>query len=154
MNPAVARLEAPNGPQDARWLKLRTTLWPDDDDAHRRDMQRVWDRGDLILLAFTAAGDLAGFVEVAKRQDYVNGTSSSPVAFVEGLFVTPHCRQRGIARALVEAVAQWARAQGVTELASDTPLDNTVSRAVHGKLGFDETERVVFFRRVLEEQVR
>lgn len=84
----------------------------------------------------------------------MNGTSSSPVAFLEGIFVKPHCRRRGIARALVDAVAQWARAQGITELASDTPLDNAVSRAVHGRLGFNETERVIFFRRVLEEQVR
>ena len=40
------------------------------------------------------------------------------------------------------------------ELASDAALSNTVSRAVHRRLGFDETERVIFFRRGLSEDSR
>ena len=42
----------------------------------------------------------------------------------------------------------------MTEVASDAPLSNTVSRAVHRRLGFDETERVIFFRRNLNEEAR
>jgi aminoglycoside 6'-N-acetyltransferase I len=38
---------------------------------------------------------------------------------------------------------------GCTELASDTQLDNAVSQAVHVRLGFVETERVVYYKTVL-----
>ena len=83
------------------------------------------------------------------RHDYVNGTDTSPVAFLEGLYVAPAARRAGVARALVAAVAQWGRAAGCTELASDAAAGNTASHAVHGALGFAETKRVVYFRRAL-----
>jgi len=38
---------------------------------------------------------------------------------------------------------------GCAELASDAMLDNTVAQAMHAALDFEETERVVYFRRLL-----
>jgi len=92
-----------------------------------------------------------GFAEASVRSDYVNGASSSPVAFLEGIFVEPRARETGIARHLIEAVCTWAKDQGLRELASDADLSNTTSQAVHKALGFEETERVVFFRMSLED---
>lgn len=79
------------------------------------------------------------------RQDYVNGCASSPVAFLEGIYVTPAERGHGVARGLVEQVALWARRYSSTELAPDAELANTDSYTMHRALGFYETERVVFF---------
>ena len=98
-----------------------------------------------------ADGSVLGFVEASKRVDYVNGTSSSPVAFLEGLYVVPRARCRGVARTLVESVVQWALDEGCTELASDALIDNCTARTVHRSLGFEETERVVYFRRALRD---
>ena len=96
------------------------------------------------------AGDRpVGLVEAAMRTDYVNGTAASPVAFLEGLYVAPHARRQGIAKALIGGVRDWARSRGCTELASDALLANTASHAVRRALGFEETERVVFFRKPL-----
>ena len=83
------------------------------------------------------------------RTDYVNGTSSTPVAFIEGIYVAPQFRRQGVGRSLVAVVAGWARDRGCTELASDALLENTASHAMHSALGFEETERVVFFRKQL-----
>lgn len=80
------------------------------------------------------------------RHDYVNGTSSSAVAFLEGIYVHPSWRRHGVARALVAAVMNWGRSQGCGELASDALLENTSSHLMHEALGFEETERVVYFR--------
>ena len=96
-----------------------------------------------------SAGRPVGFVEAAVRSDYVNGTSSSPVAFLEGIYVVPEARRKRVAASLVLAVAEWARSFGCVEFASDAALDNVVSHAVHRALGFAETERVVFFRKEL-----
>jgi len=90
-----------------------------------------------------------GLAEASIRTDYVNGTSSSPVAYLEGLYVAPDARGRGVARSLVLAVSEWALATGCTELASDTQPENRVSQAVHTQLGFVETERAVFFSKSL-----
>ena len=90
-----------------------------------------------------------GLVEASRRVDYVNGTSSSPVAFLEGLYVVPASRRQGVARTLVQSVVRWALAEGCSELASDSLLDNPAAHATHRALGFEETERVVYFRRGL-----
>jgi aminoglycoside 6'-N-acetyltransferase I len=90
-----------------------------------------------------------GFIEGSVRGDYVNGTESSPVGFVEGVYVSPGWRRRGIARQLFEAVADWARARGCRELASDALIDNDASQRAHLALGFRETERVVYFTKRL-----
>ena len=86
------------------------------------------------------------------RADYVNGTNSSPVAFLEGIYVVAELRRKGTGSALVAAVSAWARSAGCSELASDALLENVSSHAVHRALGFQETERVVFFRKELGPQ--
>lgn len=49
----------------------------------------------------------------------------------------------------MSAVSDWARSKGMSELGSDASLDNTTSHAMHAALGFDETQRVVYFRKAL-----
>ncbi len=139
--------------EDSDWLALREMLWPDSGrEEHAAEMARVAEEPFRFgqFVARDAAGARLGFAEVSLRTDYVNGTESSPVAFIEGLFVLPHARRQGVAGALMAAIVAWARARGCSELASDALLDNTGSHAMHAALGFAETERVVFFRRTLE----
>jgi len=69
--------------------------------------------------------------------------------FLEGLFVKPAMRHRGVARALVAEVERWAVSEGCSELASDSLLESEAAHAAHRALGFEETERVVYFRRAV-----
>ncbi|GAM02494.1 aminoglycoside 6'-N-acetyltransferase [Sphingomonas parapaucimobilis] len=123
-----------------RWLALRATLWGDEA-GNSTDLPEGG--GNFVALA---DGRVIGFAEAAVRHDYVNGCDTSPVLFLEGLFVDPDHRRRGVAGALVAAVADWGRAQGCSEFASDAELENVDSHAMHRALGFVETERVVYFR--------
>lgn len=135
------------------WAKMRAALWPDDDAAaHAAEIAETFLADAPDQMAFVAEhedGRLIGFVEASMRRDYVDGCDTSPVAFGEGAFILPEWRGAGVGRALVEAVAQWGRARGCTELASNALLDNIASHAFHRAIGFEETERVVFFRRML-----
>ena len=89
------------------------------------------------------------FAEASLRSDYVNGTHTSPVAFLEGIYVISQYRRQGVAAQLVGSVAKWATLLGCREFASDALLENELSQSVHKALGFQETERVVFFRKAL-----
>lgn len=137
--------------EQAGWLQLRMALWPADRIEHLEEMQELCAQPGRYaqFLAYSALGEPQGLVEVALRSDYVNGTESSPVGFLEGLYVAPSFRKRGIAAMLVNTAEQWAKEHGCTEMASDALLDNTVSHAMHQALGFAETERVVYFRKLL-----
>ncbi len=101
------------------------------------------------FVEYDAANKALGFVEVALRRDYVNGTTTSPVAFLEGIYVAPEARTQGVARKLFAEAERWAVDAGCVELASDALIGNIQSHAMHRALGFDETERVVFFRKQL-----
>ena len=136
---------------EAVWLSLRTALWPQTDTSEHREETRRWLADSLRYGQFLAVdGDAAlGFAEVSLRSEYVNGTRSSPVGFLEGLYVVPAARRSGIARELVAACEDWARARGCSEFASDTGLDNLTSQQMHRALGFLETERVVCFSKTI-----
>ena len=67
------------------------------------------------------------------------------------IYVAPGFRRRGVARTLVNSVEKWASAEGCLELASDSLLGNTAAHAAHRALGFEETERVVYFCRRLHD---
>ena len=134
------------------WLDLRLALWPDATaDEHRGYMAISLAQPErfLQLMIYDSQRQPIGFIEGSLRGDYVNGTESSPVGFVEGVYVVPAWRRTGIARRLFAAIGDWARARGCRELASDALLDNEVSQRAHLALGFRETERVVYFARPL-----
>lgn len=130
------------------WLHLRMALWPGaTEQEHRAEiMEQLSAPSRYGAYVVMRSGHPVGLAEVALRQDYVNGTDTSPVAFLEGIYVTAAQRRTGVARMLLDAVRDWARSHGCTELASDTALDNIVSQAAHEALGFTETERVVYYR--------
>lgn len=141
-------------PADAEdWAMMRHALWPNGGDrgSHADDIAHLLvDAGDKVnLIARSEDGLALGFAEASLRRDYVNGCDTSPVAFLEGIYVMPEARSRGVARAMIDALQRWAIEQGVTEFASDAALDNAASLAMHDALGFKETQRVVFFRKAL-----
>lgn len=145
--PQIARAAAIHA---VPWADMRLALWPDASlNDHRTDIAEMLAGGDdlVAFVALDAQGRACAFVEAALRRDYVNGCDTSPVVFIEGLYVHPPARHGGLARALVDAVAAWGRDKGCTEMASDADIANLSSHAFHHAAGFIETERVVYFRR-------
>lgn len=134
----------------ADWLRLRLALWPHAEAESPGEIAEIIDSPDLsAFIARDADGTPLGFAEVAIRRDYVNGCDTSPVGFLEGIYVLPEARGQGVARALVDAAAGWVRSKGCTEFASDADIGNDASHRMHAALGFEETQRVVYFRKLL-----
>jgi aminoglycoside 6'-N-acetyltransferase I len=128
------------------WLRMRLSLWPDGKpEGFSEEMDNLL--VDPLAPVFVAArpdGKLAGFLEAGTRK-CAEGCKTSPVGYIEGWYVDEDLREQGVGKALVEAAEEWARSQGLTEIASDTWLDNEVSIQAHFKLGYEETERLVHF---------
>jgi len=150
-------------PRDATgWTAMRVALWPDESEAgHAAEVARFFDRGaiesrallpEATLVAANQDGEietLVGFAELSRRP-YAEGCVTSPVGFLEGWYVAPGYRGRGVGRALVRAAEAWARDLGCREFASDTQLENTGSAAAHRALGFEEVEVIRCFRKDLQ----
>jgi aminoglycoside 6'-N-acetyltransferase I len=130
---------------------MRAALWPDDaEQTHAAEIdQLLGGENAWNFIAETADGLPVGFAEMALRP-YANGCDTRPVPFLEGIWVEPQWRRRGVGARLVEHLEQFLTARGYHELGSDALIDNTTSHAAHRGWGFAETERVVYFRKVLK----
>ncbi len=145
----------PARPHDAAaWLAMRMALWPEDPEAeHRKEIDQFF-AGEFprwpwsVLLAEDVSGRAMGFAEVSIRP-YAEGCRSNRVAYLEGWFVLPEIRNRGVGRALVVAAEEWGRSQGCCEFASDADPHNDVSKAAHRALGFVDVGLVRCFRKDL-----
>ena len=102
-----------------------------------------------IVAAFFLEEHGAGFAQCQLRRDYVEGTESSPVGYLEGIYVKEGFRRSGLAKALLTACEDWAREQGCGEFASDCELANTQSLQFHMKVGFEEANRIICFTKKL-----
>ncbi len=139
------------GPQDAAlYAELRLELWPDiPPQENRREAREYLANPQIaILVAETPRGEPVGFAEAGLRA-YAEGCSSSPVGYLEGWYVRPHARHRGVGRLLMQAAEQWAREQGCTEMGSDTESHNVASEEAHQRLGYSITSRLVTFLKPL-----
>lgn len=128
----------------AAYLALQ--LWPENNlETFEADMKNYILSEDAVIFLAYEGQDAIGFAQCQLRTDYVEGTDSSPVGYLEGLYVLDTYRFKGIAKLLVAHCEQWAKQLGCTQFASDCELDNTVSIKMHGKLGFVEANRIVCF---------
>ncbi len=89
------------------------------------------------------------FAQCSLRHDYVEGTDSSPVGYLEGIYVQERYRKRGYGAELLSECEKWAREVGCTEFASDCELDNADCFRFHMSLGFKEANRIICFRKEL-----
>jgi aminoglycoside 6'-N-acetyltransferase I len=138
-------------PADVRdWAKMRHALWPAEDvGAHERELRSMPATAGFV--GFIAFHDKTpvGFAEASIRP-FANGCDSRPVPFLEGIWVAPEYRRKGISRKFIGACEDWARSRGFREMGSDSAQSNAFSLKAHGAWGFHETERVVYFRKKLD----
>jgi aminoglycoside 6'-N-acetyltransferase I len=135
---------------------MRCALWPDEAPSDLQADVTAYSAGrsvpalQHVLLAEDEDGRAVGFAELSIRP-YAEGCETDRVAFLEGWYVVPDARRRGVGRLLIASAERWARGQGCSELASDALLDNAVSAAAHAALGFGEAAQLRCFRKSLTE---
>ncbi len=88
-----------------------------------------------------------GFAQCQLRHDYVEGTETSPVGYLEGILVEEAFRHKGYAKELLTECEKWAKSKGCTEFASDCELENEESLRFHMAMQFEEANRVICFRK-------
>ena len=125
---------------------LACRLWPEHTPEEMTDEYRsLTEKDDAAVFLYRKNGEPAGFAQCQLRRDYVEGTETSPVGYLEGIYVREDNRRQGIARGLLAACEAWAGEQGCTEFASDCELINTESQAFHQAIGFREANRIVAY---------
>lgn len=135
------------------WLRMRDALWPGYASTWHADEIQQFFAGKLsmplaVLIAEDETEKALGFAELSIR-NYAEECVTDRVAYLEGWYVVPGARRKGVGRALITAAERWAIGQGCTEFGSDAELDNEISAAAHRALGFTETVQIRCFRKSL-----
>lgn len=130
--------------------ELACQLWPDHTvEEMRSEFADMIAKQDAVFILAYADETAVGFAQCQLRRDYVEGTDSSPVGYLEGIYVAEEYRKHGIARELLAACETWAKSIGCTEFASDCELDNAQSLQFHLNVGFEEANRIICFTKKL-----
>lgn len=90
-----------------------------------------------------------GFAQCQLRYDYVEGTETSPVGYLEGIFIHEEFRHKGFAKELLRECEKWVASKKCSEFASDCELNNIDSLKFHLAMGFDEVNRIICFKKNL-----
>ena len=112
---------------------------------------QMWKSQKNIIFLAISEEHIVGFAQCGLRFDYVEGTDSSPVGYLEGIFVLEEYKKRGYAKELLGECQNWAKDQGCLEFASDCELDNEDSLKFHLKMGFAEANRIICFTKRLTD---
>ncbi len=133
------------------WLRMGLDLWPENTvdelkecflDIQRNEKEKAF--------LYRIDNEYVGFINISIRRDYVEGSSSSPVGYIEGVYVKASYRKNGIARRLVRKAEEWSRDMGCNQIGSDIELNNKVSYDFHRGIGFEEANRVICFIKDIE----
>ena len=101
---------------------------PDED--YRRTWKRLMAARDLHGLGARDGNGLVGIAHFLFHPTVWQGEA----CYLQDLFTAEHARGRGVARALIEAVADAARARGATRYYWLTAQDNATARTLYDKV--------------------
>ncbi|WP_010283648.1 aminoglycoside 6'-N-acetyltransferase [Bacillus timonensis] len=125
-------------------VRLALLLWPDNVESElKMEFSELIQNKNAVFFLAKEESEAIGFAQCQLRTDYVEGTESSPVGYLEGIFVTKEFRGNGVAKQLLSACEKWAKSNGSKEFASDVELENNVSLRFHLNNGFQEANRII-----------
>ncbi len=137
--------------KDIRTLaELAILLWEDSFiDELINDFSEILSKEDAQIFLKYENDIPVGFAQCQLRHDYVEGTKTTPVGYLEGIFVMESYRGRGYAKALLNACEMWAKEKGCLEFASDCEMNNIDSFRFHQAMHFIEANRIICFTKKL-----
>ncbi|HRW55151.1 MAG TPA: GNAT family N-acetyltransferase [Phycisphaerae bacterium] len=131
------------------WIAQRHALWPEIPiDQLESEVATIADDDKQAAFGAFDGASLIGFVELSIHPHAI-GCGQGPVAYLEAWRVDEAYRRTGVGARLLAAGEAWGRSVGCREIASDTWIDNTTSDAAHRALGFEETDRLIHYRKPL-----
>jgi ribosomal protein S18 acetylase RimI-like enzyme len=131
------------GPQDLDTLAVlfdayRGFYGQPSDVARARDWLRTRMRvGESVVLVAERDGALIGFTQLYPMFSSVR---TARTWILNDLFVADAARRGGVARALLDAAAQYARDDGAAGISLETTRDNAAARALYRAAGWHEDD--------------
>lgn len=127
-------------------LALAVKLYADSSyNSLKEEFQHILLSDNKAVFLYNVTEKTIGFAYCSLRYDYVEGSSSSPVGYLEGIYIDERYRKKGYAKELIKECEKWSQDNNCNEFASDCQLDNIESRLFHEKTGFKIAGEIICF---------
>lgn len=134
----------------AQLANLAALMWNDSSvDELITEFSDAISKNESALFLKFENSTLIGFAQCQLWHDYVEGTKTTPVGYLEGIFVKEGYRNKGYAKELLSECESWAKHNGCDEFASDCEIDNITSFHFHKAMHFTEANRIICFTKKL-----
>ena len=132
------------------WKRLRQSVYKGlEESFHDEEMEILFRSSEATsFLGLSDDGEAIGMLELSLR-NFVDGCLGGPIGYIEGIYLAPDCRGQGLGREMIEFAAEWFLSKGCREMAADSELENTSAQQFFVGNGFEETFRVVEFKKAL-----
>ena len=129
------------------WVELGIEFWSKHSaESIKKDFRRMLDSNkEQSFLCRNEKGVAIGFIDISIRTDYVEGSKTNPVGYLEGIYVKKQYRKQGIATLLLKEAEKWLKNKKVFEIGSDAEIHNKISHKFHKKLGFKQGETIIHY---------
>lgn len=128
------------------WVRLMHELWPNHTlESLKAEANAITQSDHQTAFLVNYDHKYLGFINVSLRRDHVPGAACTPVGYIEGIYIKPKLRHRGMAKKLVEHASHWFLVNGCKEMASDSEIDNVVSQGWHEAMGFSKVSVLVHY---------
>lgn len=124
------------------WINLRLQLWEGNYHTFNNEVLNILQAQDQICyLAHNDQGESVGFIEGKLYQN-----QNEKYGFVEGWYVIPDLRKKGVGFMLMDALENWFTHQAIEKFYSDTiPAQYPQSTTAHLHKGYKILHNVTVF---------
>jgi aminoglycoside 6'-N-acetyltransferase I len=131
--------------------ELAIALWPENEFSDlRKEFEQLLNSDKDKVIVYLMHAQLIAFIHISVRSDYVEGSQDSPTGFIEGIYVKPEYRKKGISKKLIEKGESWLKTKGCSQIGSDIEQSNITSYHFHKSVGFKEVNRLIAFIKNIE----
>ncbi|MBH0160738.1 aminoglycoside 6'-N-acetyltransferase [Fictibacillus sp. 26RED30] len=131
--------------------ELALALWPDIEFIDlRKEFKQLLNSDKDKVIVYLMHAKLIAFIHISVRSDYVEGSKDSLTGFIEGIYVKPEYRKKGISKKLIEKGESWLKTKGCSQIGSDIEQSNDTSYHFHKSVGFKEVNRLIAFIKEIE----
>ena len=126
--------------------RLACKLWQSADyDELKTEFEAIAGRRNEIVFTSYIDENMIAFAHCNIRKEYVEGAESSPVAYLEAIYVEEEYRKAGVASYLIGCCENWEKEKGCSEMASDCDIENHSSRKMHEHNNFKEVSKLAHY---------
>lgn len=117
---------------------------PRDLPAARRFLRARFDHGESVVFLAERGAEALGFAQLYPSY---SSTALARVFILNDLFVETSARRLGVARALLDAVAQHAWSHGAARVTLNVAKDNVAAQALYHAQGWGQDEEFFMYHR-------